>query len=61
MKNLEKKSNITNVLNDLNFNDKEKEVFLTSIQITRHAQNDDSINSNFEIDKLIKEMIKNEI
>ncbi|MBU3129013.1 hypothetical protein [Clostridium tagluense] len=61
MQNLAKKSSIASVLEDMNFTDKEKEVFLASIQLTKNAQKDDSINASFEMDKLIREMISNEI
>lgn len=61
MENLAKKSNIEGVLEEMNFTEKEKEIFIASIQLTKNAQNDDSINASFEIGKLIKEMINNEI
>lgn len=58
---MKEKNKIDEILDELNFSIKEKEIFKSSIQLTKSEQDDDSINAVSQISEMIKELIGNEI
>ena len=55
------KDSIDLVLDELGFDQNGKNVFIKSINLVKAESNDENINANIEIMKLIKEYINNEV
>lgn len=58
---MNKKPTINEVLNELNFTEKEKKVFIECIQLVKAEQEQEMQNVEDEIKKIIREVTKNEI